>query len=714
MNTLHLNRDQSNVVRAKLKTSIFLEGAAGTGKTTTAVLRLAHLLESGVPARSILVFLPQLTLATPYRTLLEDQARPAGGQAAVLTLGGLARQMVDLFWPLVGEASGFQQFDRRPTFLSLETAQYFMARVVGPVIDREGWFETVSIPRNRLYSQIIDNLNKAAVVGFLPTQIGGFLKEAWNGDSAQERIYDEVQRCADLFRAYCLAHNLLDFSLQVEVLMRHLWHMPPCREYLLRQYRHIIADNIEEDTPTSHRILRTLLPECESALLIYDTDAGYRRFLGADEIDAYDLKAVCERQVRFEKSFVISPAMAAFGTALRAVISPDPTVTPPPLDQDGETDPRRVLVYDDHRYHPEMVDWVADAIRGLVQDQGVPPGEIVVLSPYLSDALRFSLMNRLEAFGVPAQSHRPSRSLREEPATLCLLTLAQLAHPAWNIRPTAFDVIYALMQAIAGLDLVRAQILGRGVYNTKAGGAGQAFALQPFDHLKLDEQERITYELGNRYAHLRAWLAVYAEGEPAELDVFLSRLFGEVLSQEGYGFFDQYDAAETAASLIDSARRFRWILADSGAVPEGKSLAQEYVEMIGAGLIADQYLRRWDAQSDDAVLIAPAYTFLLSNRPVDVQFWLNIGGQGWAERLYQPLTNPYVLSLQWDEGDKWTDDHEVRVSSEGLLRLTVGLVRRCRQKIYLGFSDLGEQGYEQRGALLEAIQRILRRLAAAG
>jgi hypothetical protein len=99
---------------------------------------------------------------------------------------------------------------------------------------------------------------------------------------------------------------------------------------------------------------------------------------------------------------------------------------------------------------------------------------------------------------------------------------------------------------------------------------------------------------------------------------------------------------------------------------------------------------------------------------VDVQFWLNVGGQGWAERLYQPLTNPYVLSLQWDEGDKWTDEHEVRVSSEALLRLTLGLVRRCRQKIYLGFSDLGEQGYEQRGALLEAIQRILRRLAAVG
>ena len=34
----------------------------------------------------------------------------------------------------------------------------------------------------------------------------------------------------------------------------------------------------------------------------------------------------------------------------------------------------------------------------------------------------------------------------------------------------------------------------------------------------------------------------------------------------------------------------------------------------------------------------------MSNRPVDYQFWLDVGGRGWFERLYQPLTHPYVLS----------------------------------------------------------------------
>jgi hypothetical protein len=110
------------------------------------------------------------------------------------------------------------------------------------------------------------------------------------------------------------------------------------------------------------------------------------------------------------------------------------------------------------------------------------------------------------------------------------------------------------------------------------------------------------------------------------------------------------------------------------------------------------------------VLLAPAYTFLMSNRPVDVQFWLDVGSRGWWERLYQPLTHPYVLSRRWPREAVWTDTHEVAARQEALYRLALGLVRRCRQRVFLGLSQLGEQGYEQKGPLLQAFQRVLRRL----
>lgn len=701
-----LSPQQEKVVNLPLTACrAFLEGPAGSGKTTAAVHRLLHLLDQGIAAHSILVLVPQRTLAAPYREALRGPQLRPGTTVTILTAGGLARRMVELFWPLVAEEAGFAHPDQPPTFLTLETAQYYMARLVRPLLD-EGYFDSVTIERNRLYSQIIDNLNKAAVVGFPHTEIGERLRRAWSGEAAQARVYGDAQHCATLFRKYCLAHNLLDFSLQVEVFREYLWPLSICREYLQRTYRHLIADNIEEDTPFAHDLLREWLPHFETALLIYDQDAGYRYFLGADPQSAYALKDLCSQRMAFTQSFVTPDALQGLTSHLARVMGqPDPAGL---AQVDGDR-VRATLSYEYHRYYPQMLDWVAREIAALVHDQGVPPGEIVVLAPFLSDALRFSLMDRLSRLDVPARSHRPSRALRDEPATRCLLTLAAIAHPQWGICPSKFDFAYALLQAIDEMDLVRAQLLADIVYRPRNGQP----ALTSFDRLNPEMHERITHVLGGRYEGLRIWLADYRQGPEAPLDHFLSRLFGEVLSQPGYGFHADYDAGQVAANLVESVQKFRWGMV-SGGHEEKHSLGKEYLEMVQDGVIAAQYIRSWrrdEAEGDNAVLLAPAYTFLMSNRPVDYQFWLSIGAQGWFERLYQPLTHPYVLSRRWPSGRAWTDADEFAASQERLYRLVLGLIRRCRQRIYLGLSELGEQGFEQRGPLLWTINQVLRRLS---
>jgi hypothetical protein len=148
---------------------------------------------------------------------------------------------------------------------------------------------------------------------------------------------------------------------------------------------------------------------------------------------------------------------------------------------------------------------------------------------------------------------------------------------------------------------------------------------------------------------------------------------------------------------MESVRKFRWVAGEM-LQGEGQPLGAEYLGMVQDGVIAAQYMRSWQTQVEEAVLLAPAYTFLMSNRPVDYQFWLDPGSRGWVERLYQPLTHPYVLSRAWPEGRTWSDADEVYTSRDALQRLALGLLRRCRRGLFLGLSDLGEQGYEQRGA----------------
>jgi hypothetical protein len=335
----------------------------------------------------------------------------------------------------------------------------------------------------------------------------------------------------------------------------------------------------------------------------------------------------------------------------------------------------------------------------------------VILAPFLGDALRFTLTNALTARDIPVRSHRPSRALREEPAARCLLTLASIAHPTWPHCPSYHDVASALMSAIEGLDPVRARLLTEIVYRPRQGSP----TLTTFDQIQDAVQQRISFALGERFDRLRGWLADYATASPLALDDFVARLFTKVLSRPGFGFHRNLGAGQVAANLIESIQKFRRAVGDTLYAhdtedePAFDLLNLEYVRMVERGVIAATYVSGWQADAADAVLLAPAYTFLMANRPADVQFWLDVGGRGWWERLYQPLTHPYVLSRHWPEGKVWGDPDEFAARQMALGRLVLGLIRRCRRQVYLGISNLGEQGYEQRGPLLQAIQRTLRR-----
>lgn len=697
-----LTPKQQQVLELPISSKSFIYGPAGTGKTTVGTAWLKKLLKARIPAHEILVFVPQRALADPYQQNFRELDEIATSLFDVVTLGGLARRMVDLYWPMIAQKAGFAQPHHPPHFLTLETAQYYMAHIVRPLIEEQGFFNSLTINRNRIYAQILDNLNKAAFVGFPLDEIGERLKSAWVGDLEQFHIYDDVQACVSLFRDFCLENNLLDFSLQVEMFIKHIWSSPECRDYLNGSYRHLIADNLEEDTPAAHDLLKAWLPDFDSALLIFDQNAGYRYFLGADVQSAFSLRSSCQTTIQFEENLVSEIGINQIKHGVQkavALLQGDPSQAPMPSLEAVQS--ALVRPTEKVKYFPDMVRWVSEQIAGLIQE-GIPPGEIVVLAPFMPDVLRFALANQLDQLGIPNQSHRPSRPLRDEPATQTMLTLAALATPDWEMPPKRINLAFALMQAISGMDLIRSQLLTAYLYKPRS----HDFPLQPFETLAPDIRDRITYRVGERYEGLRLWLENTTQEDEQPLDFFLNRLFGEVLSQPGFGFHNDMDSGNIVASLIESIQKFRWAVSTPlSAYPF--SIGKEYIQMVQDGVIAAQYLHTWQSQDQDAVFLSPAYTFLIKNQPVDIQFWLDIGSPSWYQRLDQPLTQPYVLSRRWQKGNVWTAENEMDAALETLKRLSIGLLNRCRKKVFIGMSELDVRGYENRGLLVRIFQHIL-------
>jgi hypothetical protein len=245
------------------------------------------LVDSGIPAGEILLLVPQRTLALPYMQILRHPAFPAGRVLEVHTLGSLSRRMLQLFWPMVSGIAGFARPDQPPSFLNLETAQYFALHPYAP--SDEGLFSRSARPQPPV--QPIHRQPQQISCG-LPDQLG---------ERQSSRLEGPVScACTRMCRPALAsfertANNLVDYSLQVEVFFKFLWQLPLSRGFLQRSFRCLVFDNPEEDVPVVHDLVGEWLPDFDSALLVYDTNGGLRSFLGADPLSAHRLKPLCDQ-----------------------------------------------------------------------------------------------------------------------------------------------------------------------------------------------------------------------------------------------------------------------------------------------------------------------------------------------------------------------------------------------------------------------------------
>ena len=675
--------------------TVFWEGPAGSGKTTQAIRRIAQLIERGARADEILLLVPQRSYTIQYEELLDNLTWYRLGKA---TVGGMAQRMVALFWPLVTESSVYSfDHEKEPTFLTYETAQYFMAKLVAPLIE-QGYFADLRLTTSRLYSQLIDNLNKATVNRIPLEKVHLYLRSDAGNDTSRQLLFDDITKTISAYREYLIQHNLLDFSLYNEVFWELLTKEEEVGAYMARQFRHIVYDNAEEDFPLAHDIVSTWMSLIDSACIIYDSDGGYRKFLAANPKSALTLRNACSSHVQFHENRHTPTHLLQLGEVLVDAVHQKPLEENPFLTESE----LHFHVFTD-RLHHEMVERATrEAIR-LVTEEGTSPGDIAIISPFFSDSLRFGISSKLDKAGIAHHTHRPSRVLKDEPITKVLSTLATIAHPQWRLkRPTLEAITHMLNRLVGPADLVRASLLAEAGYEESSEDIG----LRSFEHMPADLRDRVTYHVGAAYEKLRIWLEAYREQDELPIDHFFSRAFGESLSQSELGFYQDHEAGVQVAQVVESARKFRQVVA-LVIESEGGSVGKAYIEMVQEGVVSAFYDLDW-TESPDAVLLAPVHTYLLRNQVYPVQLWLDVSSPSWHRRIPQPLTNPYLLSKDWELGTPWTALVEKKFEAERLERIILGLVRRCSGYIYAFLSELSPSGQERTGELYAALGRVKR------
>jgi hypothetical protein len=668
--------------------SSFLLGPAGTGKTTALQQRLVRLLAAGEPAYTLLVVVAEPDHAGPYFDAIHGSGLGPYSDLVIMTYNQLAREMVTLFWPLVARPAGFARAYQPPTFLGYDLAQILMQQTIQPLL-AEGAFADVRLRPQQIISQLLDTLNRAALNGLTLDEAEFRQISAWAGEPEHLRHLHEAAIAARQFRETCLANNLLDLSLVVQVFDTRLVRHPEFHRYFSERYRHLLVDNVEEQTPAGQNFVANLMDATTTTTIAYDAGGGYKRFLAADPTGANQFHDRCQHIVDFDRSFITTQALVHLSNQVENILMG--THMPTALASEA------IAGVIGGRYRHEMVGNLIETLDKRLAD--VSPNEIAIIVPYLDGALRYSLTTQMKEAGIPYSLSRRRYSPRDEPRVRAWLTWLAAAHPAWEVRPTNYDVAEALTLSIADCDAARAQLIADSLYDSKGP------VLLPASDLPERLQQRIGSPLLERWDELRLWLAREG-GDRHPIDVFLHRLFHNLLAQPR--FQPQPDLAGAAVCdwLVQSANRLRESAAPMGLGAPGEA-GRALLQGVYEGLVATNPPDLGEPPDPNGVMISTIYGYLLGGRPVHFQVWLETAATGWWDIPRQPLSNAFVLAQSWRPERQWTMEEEFKIRNQLLSRLIRGLTNRCSGGIILATSDLDRRGIRQDGPLWRALQPLL-------
>lgn len=682
-----LTNQQQAAIQAE-KTS-FLLGPAGTGKTTALQQRLLHLLREGELAYTILVLVAEPEQQQAYLDVLHQSDLGAYADLNISTYNRMAQEMVTLFWPLVARPAGFKRPFQPPTVLSYDLAQLLMWHTITPLLE-EGAFADLRLRPQQIVSQLLDTLNRAALNGLsLETAIER-QKNAWAGDPKHIRHLTDAADVARRFRDICLEHSLLDLSLVVEVFDTQLVQHPEFHKYFSERYRHLIIDNVEEQTPAGQNFILNLMDVTVTTALAYDAGGGYKRFLAADPKGAQVFYGRSARTFTFEQadSFLAATAMPDLANLVENFLMH----TSKPTERAAEGI-RGVI---NGRYRRDMIANLIPELQMLI-DEGIPTSEIAIIVPYLDGALRYLLTQALKEANLPYFLLRRRSSPREEPRIRAWLTWLALAHPDWGIAPAAYDVAEALTLSIHGLDPARAALLTERLYQPDVP------ELLPISNLNDGLVSRIGFEMVGLFEDIRLWLANQAGNLP--IDAFLHTLFTQLLSQKRFQPEPDLAGAAVCDWLVKAATRLRQSARSLGLNTPAE-IGQVFIDGIHQGLVTANPPELGDPPDPNGIMISTIYGYLLAGKPVQVQVWLETAATGWWDIPNQPLSNAFVLAQSYDASEPWTMDEDFLIRNELLSRIVHGLTNRCGHAILLATSDLDRRGVRQEGQLWRALQSV--------
>ncbi len=637
-----------------------------------------------IPSESILILVLNRTQSLEWRT--KTLLKGSGTIWRTSYYGFIQGELKTYYPVLLKNCRAILNRRIKPVFLTFESAQFLVSKVIEWQRINKGAFEGVTSYSDRIAIDITANLVKAATSGIPYNEIGSRLYNALElKDDLKRKIFKDADDITGAYREKCMEMGILDFGMAVDLYHNYLLTDETYRSKLLKRIRHLMVDNLEECVPAEIDLIEFLLPNIDTCLFGYNHEGGYGEVFGSNHEYAKErIINKCDI-VEIDKSYTCKDYMYEFSDMLFDNIEFQKGLKY----RHGVKIERNPPV----ELRSEMLELVGEKICSLIHEENYSPSDIAVISTYADPVTEFVIGRILEKKGCRLKNLARKNRIIDNPFVQALVTLSELCHPSFAILPNRDDV-KALVRLLLKVDPVRSSIL-----------AGEICSQRPFAKFPDVEfpgvVEKIGYYNIKKYEYIRNWIEEYkAKAGILPINEFLQKVFLEILVS---GDSTDSDILQ-AKKLIDSARSFAQVVSRFSNINADKG----FIDMVKSGIKSSESIFELEEKTDGgSVILATPAAYIAGSLKSKVMILTSLSSKNWTPRSIKELTNVHVLTKTWNTASLYTEELETKKQKQYLAILMRLLIKKCEDKLITFESDLSANGFENEGILSEFFDEIL-------
>ncbi|MEA5420560.1 recombinase family protein [Spirulina sp. CCNP1310] len=695
--------------------SRWITGPSRSGKTRRLIQVFEQGLSPGHPqgggVRAVVPITPAVLILTANTTNQRDLSDrlflEVGCRDPLVfkTPSGFIIDEVFLFWPLIFQA--LQLKAQFPLRLRPETEQELATTLWQRELDDLG-LDTAGVMEYRFVRDTLDLLQLAGAGGFAPAEIAPRLSQGLAGDTWETKPEMSEKR-GDLlhhWQQWCLERGLLSYGLIYDLYGRYLLGDRHYQRQLLRRYRGIFADDVDDYPALMADFLQTALTAEIPCVVTFNPNGQNRLGLNADPY------ALAQIQSTFAHCETLATAGGLGETLtpimMKVIQSPSELIPLPPMVEllqicRGEEEPEFLPIS-----RAALLRATAERLIKAVKQEGIAPGDIAVIGPGLDAIARYTLMEILKKQDIAVEPLNEQRPLITSPLVRALLTLLTLVYPGLGAlidRDRLAEMLVVLSDRQPGqipptaIDPVRAGLLSDHCYHFDP----QHPRLLPVtDYPRWD---RFGHQVVTAYNRIRDWLesqtqqiqesAPHPPIPPVVLNAAIEQFFNKTRTLS-------YGELAVLRGLMETAQHF-WevdtrLRQNEGVQRSPLETLSQFIQLLRRGTITANAYPAHRETGENAVLLATIYQYRNLRRSHRWHFWLDVGSNLWQSGGATDLFAHHCF-LRENPGRPWTAEEQTERQTAKLTRVLADLTARIEERLILCHSELAVNGMEQRGPL---------------